>query len=217
MTRSKGYRMKKLLLILAALVLPLSAGAQTEKLAPATGVTSVAALQTIPVVKKLLDAGYSVKTPDIVKVVLTPRGCTTSRCVKTVTAHNARVNAGAQYVANQIGNAGSVSTNVASFIALSSDTSTVLATDTTCPSELTTNGMNRKVSTFAYTTPPASLGAAATYTLSNSYSATGSYTINKLCLFTLVSGGTMLFETLLGSTVSGGNGDTINVVWTVNE
>jgi hypothetical protein len=210
--------MKKLFLLLALIGLPLNAVGQTQdRLPPATGLTSVSTYQTREAVKALIDQGFSVKTPDIVKVIRRPRGCSTSKCVITVSAHNARTDAGAQYIANQIGNAGSVSTNVASFIALSSDTGTVLKTDTVCPSELATAGMNRKVSTFAYVSPPSILGGSATYTLSNSYTATGAYTINKLCLFTLLSGGTMLFETLLGATVAGSSGDIINVVWTVNE
>lgn len=161
------------------------------------------------------NASYSA-APNIVKVKIRHRGCNSTKCEITVQSHNARLDVGAQFVATQMGNAAGASANVAQFIALSSDTATVVKTDTTCTSELATNGMNRKIATFSYTTPPSTLGGSATYTLSNSYNATGAYTINKLCLFTLISGGTMLFETLLGSTVAGGNGDTVNVVWTVN-
>lgn len=208
---------KRLLLALALAVLPLGAMAQTDTASTTTAATSVAIQQTTQAAKMLLDLGFHLSEPDIVTVTTIPKGCFQTTCVKTQQMHNARVDTGAQFVANQIGNTSSVTTAVANYIALSSDSGTVLKTDTTCPTELTTSGMGRKVSSFTYVSAPTTLGGSATYTLSNSYTATGSYTINKLCLFNAVSAGTMLFETLLGSTVSGSSGDVVNVTWTVNE
>jgi hypothetical protein len=136
-------------------------------------------------------------------------------CGTLVKSLNSRVDAGAAFVANNLSNPASVTTSVEQYIAFSGDATAVAKTDVICASELTTNGMGRKIATFGSYTAPSSLGGTFSYTLTNSYNATGAYSINKLCLFNAVSAGTMLFETLLGATVSGGNGDTINVTWTV--
>jgi hypothetical protein len=204
-----------LLLALALAAVPFSAGAQTDSLTPTKGAVSVSVVRAqAAAAKALRDQGFSMKLPDIVRVMVTPRGCTKRACVQLIQSHNARVDSGALYVASQIGSGAGA---VANYIAVSANTTAVAKTDTTCPSEITTGGLGRAVATYGGYVAPTVLGGTATYTLSLSFSATATYTINKLCLFNAVTGGTMLFETLLGSAVSGGTGDTINVVWTVNE
>jgi hypothetical protein len=130
-------------------------------------------------------------------------------------AHNARVNAGASAIAQLIGSTAGTPFN---YVALTSDSGAVVATDTTCPSEYNnTNGLGRKLATYGGYAAPASLGASASYTLTTSWtSSANAQNINKICAFNASSAGTLGFETILGATVTLNNGDTGNLTWTFN-
>jgi len=102
----------------------------------------------------------------------------------------------------------------ARFIGLTTDTAAAAAGDSTLTSELTTNGMTRALATYAHT------GAAASYTQSKTFTATGSTgAIHKAGMFTagtLTAGGLMLFETVLNADATLANGDQLALTWTVN-
>lgn len=79
----------------------------------------------------------------------------------------------------------------AMFLALTSDATAPAATDTTLTSEATTNGFARALATWAHT------AAATTYTLTKTFTATGSLTVNKEAVFgaaNTTGGGVMPFE-----------------------
>lgn len=198
---------------------PISISQQTKTPAQRSGaINDGPKVGDIPSVSAVKPDGTSVRPPNIVSVLVIPAGCGSTFCVRAVQSHNARVDAGAAFVSNQLSNSALASAaNLANYIALSTDTAAVVKTDTSCPGEIVGSGLSRALSTWGNYTAPATLNGTATYTMSVSYTATGAYSINKLCLLTQSSGGTLMFETLLGATVSGGNGDTVNVVWTINE
>lgn len=196
---------RMLLALVGILVIPLTASA--HKAAPPAFVDSGARMVDSPYV----NIG---RVPNVVTVTVIPKGCHEATCERVQSQHNARVDSGASFVSNQI--SGTVAA-VAKYIAVSADVTAVAKADTTCPSEITTGGLARAVATYGGYTPPGSLGGTASYTLSLTYNATAAYTIAKLCLLNATSGGTLLFETLLGTAVTGGSGDTLNVVWTVQD
>lgn len=98
------------------------------------------------------------------------------------------------------------------FIALSNSTATPLATDTTCPSELTTNGLARTLGTYTHTigTNTQTITASFIYTTS-AYSTA----VTKVCMFNAQTGGDLFAESLLtpSATVSA-VGDNVTIQWT---
>lgn len=90
------------------------------------------------------------------------------------------------------------------YIALSSDTATVLASDTSLMGEFTTGGLARALGTYAHTSGQSS------YTISFTFTATAPNVINKTALFNAAAGGTMVFASLEPTplTVVSGNTDT---------
>ena len=82
----------------------------------------------------------------------------------------------------------------AMFLALTADATAVSAADTTLTSEITTNGLSRKLAVWAHT------AAATTYTLQTTFTCSGgSTTINKEAVFgaaNTTGGGVMPFESL---------------------
>lgn len=122
--------------------------------------------------------------------------------------HNLKTNSGVDFIAGQV--SGTASTATAQWIALSTNTSPVTATDTSLASEITTNGLGRSQGTYAHTT------GAATYTVTNVFTATGSQSgIAKVGVLTAASSGTLVYEVLLGTPISMNNGDQLSVQWTV--
>lgn len=210
--------MRKLLSILVATLLSVSsfgmANAQVDSGAHVSDSIGIHVSSAPQAVYPVLQDGTVVKPPNKVQVDVWPAGCKEASCARVYVQHNARVDAGAAAVANAISGTPPA---VFTYIAFSADTTAVAKADTTCPSEITTGGLGRAAGTFGGYTAPATLGGTASYTITKSFTVSASYTINKLCLFNAVSGGTMLFESLLGATVTGGSGDTINVTWNVNE
>ena len=128
---------------------------------------------------------------------------------------NARTAAGAAFIAGVIGSA---QTAPANYIALSTATLTPTNADTTLPFEIAGTGLARKAATYGSYTPPASLGATASYALTVTYTNnTGStVTVVSAGCFTAISGGTMVFETNFGASTALLVGDTVNVTWTFN-
>jgi hypothetical protein len=102
----------------------------------------------------------------------------------------------------------------ARFMGLTVDTGAAAAGDTTLASEQTVNGLGRAKATYAHT------GAAATYTLANTFNVitTGAITIHKGALFTAANttaAGVMVFEAVLASDAIVQAGDTLVVTATV--
>jgi hypothetical protein len=100
------------------------------------------------------------------------------------------------------------------FLALSSTVQSGTATDTTLPGELTTNGFIRvNYATLTHTT------ASSSYSLANTFTATGSSTINSEAVFNASSttaGGIMPFENAMPSPPAMVSGDTVAETVTVN-
>ena len=101
----------------------------------------------------------------------------------------------------------------ARFMALTTNASAAAAANTTLAGEITTNGGNRQLATYAHTY------GNATYTLTKAYAITGTLTaIHRGGLFTTNSqagADPMIFETVLNQDATVGNGDTLTVTWTV--
>lgn len=126
--------------------------------------------------------------------------------------YNLRTNVGADFWDAQLFKVAAAGAT-ANYIALTADVTAPAATDTTLTSEIATNGLARAQAADAHT------GGTISSTLSKTFTYTGStsVTVAKVGLFNASSSGTLVLETLLGSsgTVSA-NGDTIAISWTVN-
>jgi hypothetical protein len=95
------------------------------------------------------------------------------------------------------------------YIALTADSASPAAGDTTLASELSTSGMSRALATYAHT------GGVNTFTQSYTYTATGTVTINKEGLFNAASVGTLGFESAEPSPPTLVSGDTLAETITV--
>ena len=124
---------------------------------------------------------------------------------------NSRVDAGANFVANQISG---TSAAVANYMALSATTLTIAKTDTTLSGEITTNGCARALAAYGNYIAPATLNGTASYTLTYQWTATASQTVNSVAVFNAASAGTMLVEANLSQTYALNNGDKLSVVYT---
>jgi hypothetical protein len=125
-------------------------------------------------------------------------------------------NGGLDYTAAQLGGSPSA-TNVAVNIALTADSASPASSDSALPSEYnhTSAGLNRKAATYAHTT------GAGTYTLSATWTANSNdslpFTANKMGVFSQLSGGTMVLETLVSPAITwNASGDQGTVVDTVS-
>ena len=102
---------------------------------------------------------------------------------------------------------------LARFMGLTTDSGAASAADTVLATEITTNGGSRAKATYAHS------ASAATYTLTNAYTITGTLTaIHKGGLFTAANttaAGVLVYETVLNQDATVGNGDTLTVTWTV--
>lgn len=124
-------------------------------------------------------------------------------------------NAGKDHIALQV--AGSASaTAVAKWVALSANTTAASASSTVLTGEITTGGggLVRAAGTYAHT------NGTSTYTITNTFTANGSdslpVTIAKVGIFNASSGGSIVFETLLGTTATlSASGDTLTITQTV--
>jgi hypothetical protein len=124
---------------------------------------------------------------------------------------NLKTTVGVDFICNQIGNSALASASaVAKFMAISSDATAPAAGDTTLTGEISANGLGRQAATYGHT------NGQTTFTQQSVWaSITGTQNgIQKMALFTAVSGGTMVFETLLAVAKSVSSGDTLTVTWT---
>ena len=122
------------------------------------------------------------------------------------TVHNLRTNAGVNWQFNQMAGATAA---VCTYLALSNDSAAPSATDTALAAEITSNGLARASAT------PAHSGNTSSYTLTYTFTATGTQSAQKAGLFNASSSGTLCFENTF-SPVAMNSGDTLQVVWTLN-
>lgn len=129
---------------------------------------------------------------------------------------NSRINAGANWMATIMGSAAGTPAN---YIALTATLVTAATGDTTLAGEITTNGLARAQGTYGTYTAPGSVGGAASYRLTKTftYTGTGAVTVQTAALFDAAAAGNMFVETqLTASATVTANGDQIAITWTVN-
>lgn len=121
---------------------------------------------------------------------------------------------GIDFIAAQLSGAGGTAT--AAYIALTANSGSPAAGDTTLTGEIATGGggLIRAVATYAHT------ASTSTYTLTKIFTANGSdslpVTVAKIGVFTASSSGTMVLETLLTATATlTASGDSTTVTDTV--
>lgn len=128
-----------------------------------------------------------------------------------------KTNAGNDFQAKQMGGAASA-TAVGKWMAVTANATAPAAGDTTLTGEITTGGggLVRAAGTYAHT------GGAASYTISNTFTANGSdslpVTLAKFGIFDAASAGNMVFETLLTPTTAtlSASGDAVTITETVS-
>jgi hypothetical protein len=135
--------------------------------------------------------------------------------------YNARVNVGAALSAYLLSgsNLGSLtSPNVPKYIALSTSTLTIAATDTTLSGETSATGMGRTAGTIGTYTAPGSLDGAASYLITNTFtnSSGSTVTIGSSALFDASSGGNMFSEANFTSPIAVLNTQQLIITWTFN-
>jgi hypothetical protein len=133
----------------------------------------------------------------------------TGRITSHSITHNLRTNLGADFWDAQLFKVAAAGAT-ANYIALTTDVTAPAATDTTLTSEETLNGLARAQAADAHT------AGTNISTLSKTFTYTGSTTktIAKVGLFNAASSGTMVLETLLGSSGTvNANGDTLTIQW----
>jgi len=133
------------------------------------------------------------------------------RIKEIVETTNIITNAGIDWLADALGNA---SGSPANYVAVSTDTATPLATDTTLTSELTVDGLSRASGTYSHTT------AVRSYSIEKIFSVTGGpHAVAKSALFNAAGpppSGTMAFEALFATIANVNASDSLTVTWTVN-
>lgn len=124
--------------------------------------------------------------------------------------HNLRPDAGDDWQSELMGKTTAPTVNTqCNYIALTNDAGAPSAADTTLASEIAANGLSRAQGTYAHT------AGTSVYTISKTFTASGTQSFQKAGMFTASSGGTMCFETAVTSgTVN--NTDTLTFTWTVN-
>lgn len=95
------------------------------------------------------------------------------------------------------------------YIALTADATAPAVTDSSLTGEYTTLGLSRMAATYAHTS------GTSTYTLTATWTASGTATINKQGVFNAASSGTMIFESLEPTTATVVNTDTFTSTTTV--
>lgn len=122
-----------------------------------------------------------------------------------------RTNAGTDHQARvtfDTASNGTGSYAAANFIGLTENATAPAAGDTTLAAELTTGGFTRVQAVYAHT------NGTNTVTLTRTFNATETRTINKAGLFTAVSAGTMSFSTLVPNPPTLVSGDSVAITWT---
>ncbi len=125
-------------------------------------------------------------------------------------------NAGRDTIASAIGDRSGSRAAVADYLALTANTTAPAAGDTTLTAEIATasGGLIRAAATYAHT------NGQATYTLTKVFTVNGNdsipVTIGKVGVFNASSSGSLVFETLLGTTATlSAVGDSLTVTETV--
>ncbi|MEM4154866.1 MAG: hypothetical protein QXW52_08635 [Candidatus Caldarchaeum sp.] len=125
-------------------------------------------------------------------------------------AHNIITDAGMGFLRNAV-HLGTAGSDVAKFIALSTDSTAPAYTATTCPSEITSGGLARAAGTVSTQSGPAN--GDITVRVENTFTATGSHTgVQKACLFTASSAGT-LYAMATFSPVNLAANDQLTIRW----
>lgn len=133
-----------------------------------------------------------------------------------VKGFNSRVSGGASFQASLMGSAAGTPAN---YIALSTATLTPANGDTTLASEITSganSGCARALGTYQNYTAPSSLGAAASYQVTKTFTSAASSTVNSAALFNASSSGTLFVEANLSPAATLANGDQLVLTWTIN-
>lgn len=124
--------------------------------------------------------------------------------------HNLITDAGKDFIRQQIGETNSVNigTNGANYIALSSNTASPAASDTTLAGEITGGGLQRSQGAYAEVSTNQ-------FTITKTFTASATHTaVQKAGLFTASSSGTMMAENTFTS-VSLASGDQLTITWTI--
>lgn len=124
------------------------------------------------------------------------------------TNHNLLTNEGKEFIEAELGNSGT--TDEVQYVAMSNDGTAPAAGDTTCPSEITTNGLERALGAYTST-------GTGVWTISKTFTATGAQSAQKSCLLTDATAGepdTLFAESLMTS-VSLQTNDQVTVTWTI--
>jgi len=161
------------------------------------------------------DSFYPSKNYAIATIVRTDG---TTEEVGLASKYNMRTSAGANFWYTQISGSASSSTP-AQYLALSANTLTVALADTTLSGEISSNGCSRAAGTVGgYTAPTTTTGAGQnfSYTVSYSWTATGSQTVNSAGLLTAASSGTLVLEANFSSTITLNSGDSLTLTWTIS-
>ena len=96
------------------------------------------------------------------------------------------------------------------WLGLTSDSTAPAAGDTTLTAELAAGGFTRMVGTYAHTP------GASTYTISGTFTASSTATISKEGVFSAISSGTLIFESLEPSAPTLVSGDQLTQTVTVS-
>lgn len=124
-----------------------------------------------------------------------------------------RTNGGADWQSGVMGNSASNGTGAyapACYIGVTANSAAPVATDTTLAGEVVSGTLIRAIAIYAHTVGSTS------YTLSLTMTADQTITLEKIGVFTALTGGVMVFETLLNSPVTMISGDQVLIVETVN-
>lgn len=135
--------------------------------------------------------------------------------------HNLRTTGGADWQANEMGATSGAPAQV-NYIALSNNTNAPAAGDCGAGSsacslggssptspEITTNGCARAQATFSHS------NGTTTWTLTHTWTATGTQAVQEAGMFNASSSGTMVFEAAF-TQVNLANTDTLTITWTVS-
>ena len=103
-------------------------------------------------------------------------------------------------------------------IALGSGNTAVTQADKGIETLISGNGLDKVIGTVTMTNGSATADAGTQVSITNTYSPSGSATINEVALLNSTSGANdgMLARQVLGTGVSVQNGDTLTVTWTIN-
>ena len=126
---------------------------------------------------------------------------------------NARVDSGANQQAVLMGSAAGTPFK---YLALSTTSLTIAKGDTTLSGEITTNGLGRVAATYGSYVAPSTLGGSASFQLTNTFTASGTSTVNSCALFDAISVGHMFSEINLSSAATLNSGDTLVLTYTIN-